>query len=184
MRAGGCSMCIRRITAEPNYSPRSMRSCARITTIAPAETPLLPDGRASNLATVKPGDLILMHAGLYNITASITPAIARSMRPRRSRERQQLVVLKRRTKRAHLRSSGRLFWVMLRRVRRSGRISFDRKARYGSSWALGRFASVLALSIPQQSGRQTGRRTRCELPSTPWRTRTPAWGALRIHASY
>jgi hypothetical protein len=37
---------------------------------------------------------------------------------------QQLVVLKRRTGRAHLRRSDRLFWVLLRRVWPSDRILF------------------------------------------------------------
>src|ERR1700722_8862859 len=87
--------------------------------------------------------------------------------------RQQLMVLKRQTKRAHLRRSDRLFWVLLRRawslwanplLSGSRTQSFDGTGK--ASVCTGAFfpdAKVLAERSPE---------TKFGLPSTPWRTGT------------
>jgi hypothetical protein len=66
--------------------------------------------------------------------------------------RQQLVVLKRRTKRAHLRRSDRLFWVLLPRVAEVVESTSHREARHSRSMAQESLPSLLALSISKQTG--------------------------------
>jgi putative transposase len=96
--------------------------------------------------------------------------------------RQQLMILKRRTKRAHLRRSDRLFWVLLRRtwpqwakplliVKPDTVVRWHRK-RFRLYW---RFRSR-----SKQSGRPiTGHEARVSLSTLA--NENPTWGAPRIH---
>jgi len=68
--------------------------------------------------------------------------------------RQQLIVLKRGTKRPRLRYSDRLFWVTLApTVAKLAQTATDRKAGHRSALASERLPFVLALSVSKQAGR-------------------------------
>jgi len=93
--------------------------------------------------------------------------------------RQQLVVLKRRTRRAHLRPSDRLFWVLLCRVWPKWSnplliVKPDTVVR----WHRKAFVSIGAFDLEANGWADRSPGTRFRVPSTPWRMRTRP-GALR-----